>query len=306
MQDNFRYSHDENNKTKLCKEIIVENDRRFRIKNKINSLANSNLREQKGYNLRKAYIVTHQGLGDNITAIGMVRYLSTCYDQVIVPCKRKNYDNLKLFYEDDPTIVLEPFDDEFSTLNKQKLDDKKKTMNLYVCGCHNGFTNFNELPFCFYSNVNIDHQFFWNYFYVPIYKYCELHNEVKNLEYVFVHNFGSQGKVFDDKYVTDKLGLDKNNILFVNPNENMYTIGHKFYEIANKFVGKLLIHYANVIINAKYVILTDSSFFCMALNLDMNTNECYYVSRNNKNYDYLYNAEYIFDKKLKRRIFTKL
>lgn len=48
-QDIFRDSHDINLKQKLCIEIIDENDDRFRIKNKINNILGSSLKEQKGY-----------------------------------------------------------------------------------------------------------------------------------------------------------------------------------------------------------------------------------------------------------------
>ena len=46
--------------------------------------------EQKGYKLKKAFVLTHLGLGDNINSIGMVTYLSTCYDEVVVVCKEHN------------------------------------------------------------------------------------------------------------------------------------------------------------------------------------------------------------------------
>ena len=67
----------------VCHQTIVDNDRRFRVKKKINNLSNSNLKEQKGYKPKTAFVLTHLGLGDNITAIGAVRYLSICYDKVI-------------------------------------------------------------------------------------------------------------------------------------------------------------------------------------------------------------------------------
>ena len=50
--------------------------------------------------------MSHQGLGDMITSIGIVRYLSTCYDEVIVVCKQKNLNNIQKFYKDDSTIKL--------------------------------------------------------------------------------------------------------------------------------------------------------------------------------------------------------
>ena len=84
--------------------IIEENDRRFRVKKKINDFVNSSLKEQKGYARSKAIILTHLGNGDNITCNGLVRYYSTKYDNITVFCKKQNLHNLEEFYKDDKTI----------------------------------------------------------------------------------------------------------------------------------------------------------------------------------------------------------
>ena len=97
---------------KLCREILLENDRRFRVKAKINALANSALREQKGYAKKKALVYTHLGLGDMYWMNGAVRYLSTAYDEVLVVCKRRNEANVAAMYADDPTIKLLVIDDD--------------------------------------------------------------------------------------------------------------------------------------------------------------------------------------------------
>ena len=63
MQDDFRDK--KGDITALCMKIIEENDRRFRVKKKINDLVNSSLKEQKGYARTKALILTHFGNGDH-------------------------------------------------------------------------------------------------------------------------------------------------------------------------------------------------------------------------------------------------
>jgi hypothetical protein len=74
---------------RICAQILKENDRRFRVKAKINALTASSLREVKGYAKKKAFIYGHLGLGDMFWLNGAVRYLATCYDEVIVVCKKK-------------------------------------------------------------------------------------------------------------------------------------------------------------------------------------------------------------------------
>ena len=106
MQDVFRDSKDDKEKNELCIKIIDDNDRRFRIKSKLNVLFNSHLREQKGYKKKKAFVLSHLGLGDCLTFSGAVRFLSTHYDEVKVVCKEKYHQNLKLIYHDDPSITF--------------------------------------------------------------------------------------------------------------------------------------------------------------------------------------------------------
>ena len=90
----------------FCREILLENDRRFRVKAKINTLAQSKLREQKGYDLKKALVYSHLGLGDMYWMNGAVRYLATAYDEVHVVCKKKYASNAAAMYADDPNIKL--------------------------------------------------------------------------------------------------------------------------------------------------------------------------------------------------------
>ena len=42
------------------------------------------MKEQKGYKLKKVFILTHLLMGDHLTTIGMVRYFSTLNDNVTV------------------------------------------------------------------------------------------------------------------------------------------------------------------------------------------------------------------------------
>jgi len=139
MQDLFRNSKNPQEQNKLCIKIIKENDNRFRVKKKINNLSNSSLKEQKGYKPKTAFVLTHLGLGDNITAIGAVRYLSTCYDKVLVVCKGKYKKNMELFYEDDETIELYPVIDAINISPNHRFDintfkNITKNMDLYLAG----------------------------------------------------------------------------------------------------------------------------------------------------------------------------
>jgi len=313
MQDLFRATKDNEQQNKLCIKIIQENDNRFRVKKKINNLTNSDLKEQKGYIPKSAFVLSHLGLGDNITFIGAVRYLSTCYDKVIVVCKNKNVNNVKLFYSDDPDIEIFPVENDKNispnygcSINIFK--EKVKNYDLYLAGGHlidkKPFPNKNSLPFNFYVDCNIDYKYFWKYFYIPeSVESKELFNKL-NTNYLFIHNIASTGEVFTINYIEKNFNIDRNKILIINPNKNLYNQEHQFYNLAQIFINLPLIYYVDTIINADKLFLTDSSFLCLSLNLSIKTKNCYYYSRGDS-YSHLFEDEILL-KKLNKPIFQSI
>jgi len=309
MQDLFRDSNNPEEQNKLCIQIIKENDNRFRVKKKINNLCNSNLKEQKGYKPKTAFVLTNLGLGDNITAIGAVRYLSTCYDKVFVVCKEKNKRNMELFYGDDETIELYPVvnDNHISPrmgFNYNSFKQITKNMDLYLAGAHcltKQCQPFTDLPFNFYRDMGINEKYYREYFHINIPQESKiLFNKLKNVgKYIFIHNSASTGEVFKIGEMEKKFGFNKNRTLVVNPCSNMYNKNDSFYILAQSFINHPLPFYVDVIINANKVIMTDSSFFCIAINLPLIAKEIYLKSRDNRDYSYL-NDKANFGSKLKQ------
>ena len=68
--------------TKLCKDTIIANDVRFRIKHKINILSNSHIKEQKGYKSLKILIDLTNYTGNNELLIKPLYYYSILYDEL--------------------------------------------------------------------------------------------------------------------------------------------------------------------------------------------------------------------------------
>lgn len=260
---------------------------------------------------KKAFVLTHLGLGDHITAIGMVRYLRTIYDKIIIVCTNKNKENVRLFYSDDDNFEILGVNSGMNIspnlgFNMSEFKKITKYCSTYLCGQHNLSKKWKctgKLPLDFYEQLGMNTSIFWEYFHIPIHEESiKLYQEMKNIPYVFIHNIASFGKVFDIHLVETKLGLDKHKILFINPNVNCYVHGDNFYHQANKYIGHKLIYYTEVIKNAEYNILSDSSFMCMAINLDIKKNNNYYFTRTDGNYDHLYSTKYKF-RNLNRRIF---
>ena len=51
-----------------------------------------------------AYIISHNGLGDNLYMVGAINYIKQFYKKIYFICKKKNYDNVKLFFSNDTNI----------------------------------------------------------------------------------------------------------------------------------------------------------------------------------------------------------
>ena len=142
IQDEFHDSTKEDRNVEICKQILLDNDRRYRVKKKINNLTKSALKEQKGYSIKKVCIFGHLGLGDHLMMVGATRYLSTCYDEVNVICKKQYVLNLELFYADDVSIYIVGVEDDNDAHRMIKTMD----MPILKCGLHCGRTDFDILP----------------------------------------------------------------------------------------------------------------------------------------------------------------
>jgi hypothetical protein len=310
MQDIFRKSINEQYKLELCNKIINENDRRFKVKSKINNILDSSLKEQKGYDEKKIFILTHLGLGDNITCSGMVRYFSTIYDEVLVVCKKKYYENIKLLYCDDKNIIpYSVIDDKY--ISPSCGFDLKSVINGYdviLTGCHliDRPRSNEKIPFNFYADANISPQIFWDYFHIPDTKESKQLYGLLKQEYYIIHNKSSTGLCFIIESLEKYLHIDKNTILMLNFDYNIYDKSHKFYNLAEEFVYKKLIYYKDTIMHASKLFLTDSSIFCIAMHMEIDATECFIVNSRSGDYNYLYSDKYKFSKQLNKRIFKSL
>ena len=272
--------------------------------------------------MKKAFFLGHLGLGDHITCIGIVRYLREKYDTVKVVCKETNQENLELIYSDDDNIKLFAVNSDHDIsppfgVSPQYFQSITNGYDIYMTGFHKhgfnikmGDSKLYDLPFSFYDDCNVPYSAFWNYFHIPTFKQTqELYEKIKHINnYVFVHNITSQGKVFDIDFIEKKLNITKEKVLIINPCANMYSKGDHFYKLAEQFIGLKLPYYKTTIENADKIILTDSSFMCMSINLELDAEECYIYSRPAVNgyippFKHIWSDKYIFNKNLKRKIF---
>jgi hypothetical protein len=271
---------------RICSVILDDNDRRFRVKAKINHIASSNLREVKGYAKKKAFIYGHLGLGDMFWLNGAVRWLATCYDEVLVVCKRKYRTNVEPLYSDDPTIMFHFIDDDaelfpFVPVHRGLWEAKGYTV--YACGNHlinpvnPPMTHWiYEFPYCFYDDLKLNRSVRKEYFYMPTHQDAEsLLRLVKQWspKYIVVHQ-QSQNKKLP---IWEKVSQTSSDPVF-DLNENHYPLGHPYYIIADMVVNKPLYAYKLLLEEASEIHLLESSVYCMASHLDLSrvlVKKCY-------------------------------
>jgi hypothetical protein len=255
---------------RLCREILLENDRRFRVKAKINALAESQLREQKGYAKKRAVVYSHLGLGDMFWMNGAVRYLSTAYDEVLVVCKKRNTKNAAAMYADDPKIKLLEIDDDYELqpwATKHRYFSEQG-YTVYSCGAHalRPDKAIYDLPNSFYDDMAIPRAIRQSYFHVP--RTAEamiLAGQFRDTPYIVVHEESSVKKL----PIVASLRAAGETRLVLDLNKNPYETTHEWWALAELVVGKPLLDYTELLESAAEIHMIESSIYCMASHLDL-------------------------------------
>lgn len=86
---------------RLCRECINNNDIRFRIKNKINLISNSQLKEQKSYKINRLIIYLNCNIEYIDLFIKPLTYLSYIYDEIIIQSDNNINKIINLFHYDN-------------------------------------------------------------------------------------------------------------------------------------------------------------------------------------------------------------
>jgi hypothetical protein len=123
LMDILRDNKDVNNYTELCIKCIEYNDIRFRIKNKINLLSLSDIKEQKCYNITKLYIFINDKIDNIELFFNYIEYYSFFYDEIYI---HSNNNKLINYFKYDTTIIINnkenTYDYTFSNNTYSKLE----------------------------------------------------------------------------------------------------------------------------------------------------------------------------------------
>jgi hypothetical protein len=110
---------------KICKECIEYNDIRFRVKNKINYVSQSYLKEQKSYKINRLIIKIEKDITDRLL-LNIIKYFSFIYDEIIIDSSFY-LAYLRDFFYYDITILFKT--DSESIDYKNKVIIKNETYN---------------------------------------------------------------------------------------------------------------------------------------------------------------------------------
>lgn len=248
-----------------------------------------------------AYLVSHNGMGDNLYMIGALRYLLHFYEKIHFLCKKKYYDNVVLFFIDNPNIICVPFDgdneieeikcilnanspmnDIFvsggcmkphfkSKITNQKLMNHRHIDKNYKIDFDTITTkNYNFIQ-DFYKDINLNLTHFYDYFHLPVTdEAIALYNSVKDYYIIFIQLKSSDGTTLNISNLL-KTHFHKNNTIMICNDTNLYNIPNKTtdidkkFNLCNNFVCNKIIHYTNVIQNSNEIYIIDSCFVGIVL-----------------------------------------
>lgn len=250
---------------------------------------------------KNCYFISHLGLGDNITMIGAVRYLTSFYKKIYVIVKDIYFENVALIYSDNPNIVLMKvkYNDEHPDIHNliQKSDVND---DVFASGFHkkylritNEFLNLQKnveknknysfvYDFIkdFYSDINLDFQTYYDFFNIPENdKTHELYNKISDCKIVFVHTKSSNKEI--DVNINDY--IDNHEYIIICPNKNMYPNNNDKHDLANSYLNLYVAEFITIIKNANVIKVIDSCFSCILVPLMKNnklkTNDIEIITR---------------------------
>ena len=230
-----------------------------------------------------AYILSHNGLGDNITMIGAINYLLLHYNNVYLLCKDKYESNVKLLINNKNVIII-PFDhinEESSCKNIITNVYSNDYTDVFICGVHKNYlkskkTNPSILNYnknnkynikwehikTFYQDMNLDLSIYYEYFDInSTEKSIALYEKIKDINIIFCHTQSSTKTISLSENI--KTYINDNKYIIICANENVYNKNHAHFEVANKFINIPVAEYIDVIKNACEIFIIDSCFSCI-------------------------------------------
>lgn len=244
-----------------------------------------------------AYIVSHNGLGDNLFMIGAINFIKQFYDNVFLLCKDNYYENVKLFFDVSSNVKCLAFDNKNEKISIKKIIDnvmKDDKNDIFVSGSFQksylksritnqhflktpkidknykinlstlNSSNYSFID-CFYKDIGLNLTYFFDYFDIPSScKSKNLYETIKSFNIIFIQYKSSDNKTLKIDNLLDKYLDDMNTILICN-DINLYPINHKYHSLADKYIMLKIVDYVDIIKNCNEIYMIDSCFTGLVL-----------------------------------------
>lgn len=230
-----------------------------------------------------AYLLSHNGLGDNITMIGAINFLLLHYKTIYFLCKDKYKLNVELLIN-HPNVIIIPFNHKSEKTSCEKIINNvysNDNTDIFICGFHKRYlkskiTNLSILNYKqnnkysikwnhireFYQDMNLDLSIYYEHFNInSTNKSIALYEKIKHLNIVFSHTQSSTRTISLPENIKQYANDDK--YIIICSNENVYNENHCHFELANNFINIPLVEYIDVIKNACEIFIIDSCFSCI-------------------------------------------
>lgn len=249
--DNIRYM-DQGNKdfSKFAKKILDDNDARFRIKNKINSLANSFIKEQKNFNKISNLIIPYVDFKDWLIINYLIKYLTLQYDKITIYCLEICKEKIQYLFSEEPFISF-----------IYKIEAKTEFINFSQFKDHEEIYNYFNIPYGIVTNfLGITRNF------VKEEKFKEKAIPRGINKYIFLYDT-------NDNIISNL----KTDLFIYHPFRNYYLFpqNEKERQFNNLWNGNLsdnIFDYCVLLENAESIHLTFSDYFHLCQYLNLNNN----------------------------------
>jgi hypothetical protein len=258
----------------------------------------------------KVFVLGDMGIGDMISMMGLLEYLSTFYDEVYASCREEFLKYFHQFHYYSPRIKPIVYKKEYiksngwifplDILSRINMEMDIVRIGYYAKRYEYTPTKVHDYPDSFYEECGISPEIGKKYFFIfypP--EIIKLYDELfeKYPKYIVVHQEGSTC----NQDIISKRKININEKLVINVNKNMYDKNHKFYEIANKFLNlENPLWYAKLIEHSMEIYVVDSMIYTLSLFVDTSKIQrkiCYHRSSpyilGNKGYEYIQLKEFI-------------
>ena len=234
-----------------------------------------------------AYLVSHNGLGDNLFMVGALRFLAPLYKTLFFLCKDVYLANVEQFFTGSNIQCL-------AFNSRDEYGDIRRILagavgDVFVCGpCHKYYLTGRATTAieCAPSTYTIDHDqlttenysfiegfyrdagltltHFFEHFALPRTQgAADMWARASAFHTVFVQLKASDGRRLDISRLRERLGDPS--VLVACNDENLYPETSEKFALAQTFVFRPIVHYTELIQNCAEIYIIDSCFIGLVL-----------------------------------------